>query len=310
MASRSPTTDVPNASDEKVLRAIGRFHYLTSTQLTWLLFSKNSHSYTSESLTRLTRANYLEKTIMPREGEYGRAKSVWSLLTKGRTYLEGLGISLLPRVSHRAERSHTYHKHLKSINDTGIACEALAREGHVFIDSAIHERVFHRTPERVDIILGDKKVLATPVIADGWVDFRYGVRDRTCCWIELDRATEHVPFWVKKILRIIEYFESGGYEERFGTDSMTVMVVVVPDPGVDAAHRRDQLIRWTEQVLEKRGYRDSDWPDVFRFAAVDPGMMNPVEFDPPACTPQEFFFGRHWLTPFSDVPRALLEGAG
>lgn len=306
MASRSPAQYAPNASDDKVLRAVGRYHYLTSEQLTRLLFSPKSGSYTSEILTRLTRERYLERTIMPREGEWGRAKSVWSLVGKGRIYLEGMEISLLPRVSHPAGRSYSHFKHLMAVNDTLISCELFARdEDEVELAGFVHERVLHRTLQRVDVILSGK-TLSTPVAADGWVDFRIG-GDQTCLWLEVDRATEHVHLWLKKIQAIVEYYDAGGYNERFGTDAITVMVVAIPDAGVDPIRRRNELKRWTEQTLThlretrkawKRTF--NGWDETFVFTAVNPAEV----------TPREFFLGRHWLTPFSDEPKALLEGVG
>ncbi len=153
MATRSPDHYAPGLSDEKVLRAIGRYFYLTAEQITRLLFSPNSHTYTSEILTRLTRERYLERTVMPRESEFGRGKSVWSLMGKGRSFLEGLGISLLPRVSHTAVRSHSHFRHLLAVNDALIACEVFARdEPGVDLAGFVHERTFHRTPERVELV--------------------------------------------------------------------------------------------------------------------------------------------------------------
>ncbi len=299
MRIQPPPTFVLNGSDEKVLKAVGRYFYLTAEQLTRLLFSPNSHTYTSEILTKLTRARYLERTVMPRETEFGRAKSVWSLMGKGRSHLEGLGIALLPRVSHKAVRSHSHFRHLLAVNDALIMCEVFARdEDGVELTGFVHERTFHRTPERVELVFSGK-TFTTPLAADGWV-YLEGCNGDAAFWAEIDRNTEHVAMWVHKIAAIVEYFEKGDYAERFGTERMTVMVVAVPDAGADPVHRRDELRRWTEQTLEKLGHARGDWPDVFRFSAVNPG----------AIAPRDFFYGRHWRAPFSDEPKALLEGAG
>lgn len=299
MASRSPTAYAPGLSDEKVLRAIGRYHYLKREQLTRLLFSPASETYTSEILTRLTRQHYLERTVLPRESEFGRGKSLWSLMGRGRSYLEGLGISLLPRVSHTAVRSYTHLKHLLAVNDTLIACEVFARdEPGVDLADFVHERVFHRTPERVDLLLAGKKLPNVPVAADGWVHLQNGDK-HAYFWLEADRSTEHGHLWLRKIAGIVEFYESGAYQERFDADQITVMVVAIPDAGIDPVRRRDELKRWTEQTLERLGRQDA-WTDIFKFSAVDPASV----------TPREFFYGQHWTTPFVEGPGWLLEGAG
>jgi hypothetical protein len=290
------TTYTLTETDEKVLRAIGRYHYATVEQLTRTLFSKSSRTYASEILARLTKHSYLYKNL---DGPRG----IWSLTGKGRSFLEGLGVSLLPRVRHNPIRTGRFWDHILSVNDALITCELYGRHTDgVELAGMLHERTFHRGPERVELILAGKRI-STPVAADGWVDLRIGGY-QSCLWLEVDRDTEHIHDWIAKISSIIEYYGSGRYEERFGTDSLTVLGIAVPKTGKSAQRRMQELLGWTESTLKELG--KAQWADVFRFTAVDPARVWVSPKDEEDLTPTDYFHSAHWLTPFDSRPRPLL----
>ena len=124
----------------------------------------------------------------------------------------------------------------------------------------------HRGAERIEIVLAGKR-FAAPVLADGWVNLHLG-NEQVCLWLEADRDTEHVTDWVNKVATIVAYYESGQYEERFGTDVLTVMVVAVPKTGKSAERNAAELLRWTEKILTDQGKQA--WAEVFRVTAVNP----------------------------------------
>jgi len=282
-------------TDEKVLRAVGRYHYLTVEQVTRLLFSKSSRTYAAEILARLTREKFLYKNL---DGVRG----IWSLAGKGRATLESLGVSLLPRVKHSQQRSGRFWDHILAVNDALITCELYGREtkGVELVD-LVHERTFHRGPERVELILAGKRI-STPVAADGWVDLRIGGY-QSCLWLEVDRDSEHIRDWIAKISAIVEYYGSGRYEERFGTDSLTVLCIAVPKTGKSPVRRMEELIHWTEQTLVN--LNKESWSDVFRFTAIDPANVWTIPKDPSDLRPEEYFHDALWIKPFDRQPRPL-----
>jgi hypothetical protein len=289
----------PNVSDEKVLRAVGRYHYLTADQFLRLLYSRGSRTFVSEILARLTKAGYLHRGFVAQTdpgSDVPVSRGIWSATAKGRAFLGELGVPLLPN-KHGDGRTPLYYDHIVPVNDALIACELFARhEAGVDLAQMVHEREIKRGPDRVELILSGKRV-STPVAADGWVDFRVNGYQH-CIWWEVDRDTEHVRGWLAKIAGILEYYASGRYEEKFGTDSLTVAVVSVPRTGRSAAKRMWDLMGWTEQQLEHAG--KTDWADVFRFTPINPAGVEPAEF----------FLGGRWIKPFDRTPASVLEGMG
>lgn len=282
--------------DEKVLRAVGRYHYLTVEQVTRAYpLSKSSRPFAAAILARLTREKIIYKNL---DGPRG----IWSLTGKGRTMLDELGVSLLPRVKHSQQRSGRFWDHILSVNDALITCELYARESRgVELAGMLHERNFHRGPERIELILAGKRI-STPVAADGWVDLRLGGY-QSCLWLEVDRDTEHVRDWMAKTAAIIEYHSSGRYQERFGTDTLMVLVIAVPKTGKSASRRMEELLHWTEQTLEHLG--KERWAEIFRFTAMDPANVWRDRKAPEDLTPAAWFHGAFWRKPFDHTPRPL-----
>jgi hypothetical protein len=284
--------------EEKILRAMGRYHYLTELQVRRLLFSRGSRTYVAEALAKLTERKVLH---MERDGSRG----IWSLTGTGRRILEELGMSLLPRVRHKRERTGRFWDHILSVNDAMITIELYTRENRgVELAGMLHERAFHRGPERVELILSGKRI-SNPVAADGWVDLRIGGY-QSCLWLEVDRDTEHIKEWIRKISSIIEYHSSGRYEERFGTDSLTVLVIAVPKTGKAAHRRMQELLTWTEDTLKHLG--KEAWGEVFRFTEVNPEFVwaKPTEGSG-GISPAQYFHSRYWLKPFDHLPLPLFD---
>jgi hypothetical protein len=289
------TTYQLSRPEEKVLRAVGRYHYVTVPQITRLLFAKTSRTFSSALLAKLTEVGYL---TMEKDGTRG----IWSLGTKGRHVLEDLGVPLLPRVRHKPQRTGRFWDHILSVNDALITCELYARTTpSIELAGMLHERAFHRGPARVELILSGKRI-SNPVAADGWVDLRVGGR-QDCLWLEVDRDTEHIQEWIRKISSIIEYYGSGRYEDRFGTDRLTVLVIAVPKTGKSAQRRMEELLGWTEELLRTLG--KTQWGEYFLFTAVDPGRVWATPKDPDDLTPAAYFQRASWFTPFDRTPHPL-----
>src|SRR2546425_11125154 len=87
--------------DDRLLQALGRFHYLTAKQVTNLYYKAGSFTTVQARLKRLADNGYLLPLALPTI----RAKSpfVYTLATKGREYLVELGFDL-PGVSFRPSK--------------------------------------------------------------------------------------------------------------------------------------------------------------------------------------------------------------
>jgi hypothetical protein len=105
---------------------------------------------------------------------------------------------------------------------------------------------------------------------------------------EMDRGTEERKQIQRKIRGYLRYVE-GPYQEAFQSESLTIAYVTT------AGQRRlTDLVHWTEGVL--RDVSAESQADLFRFAAFDPGEIEPAAvFDAPL-----------WLRPFNEQAVPLL----
>jgi hypothetical protein len=73
-------------AEDKLLRSVGHYPYLTAKQATTLLYSPGSLKYVMDKLSKLTTAGYLL-----RGGQRFGIKSIHVLSTKGARYVENMG---------------------------------------------------------------------------------------------------------------------------------------------------------------------------------------------------------------------------
>lgn len=284
---------IAGPADAPLVGALGRFFYLTAAQLTRLLYAPTSHSYTQARLKRLADAGYLQRIFLPRPTRTGSAPLVYTLARRGLGLLAEWGSPLDRRYrpAEVRETSYLYLAHTLALNDVLIALELLCRrDRRVGIAALQHEREFKLDPLRVRLPDG----MTTGVIPDAWVDLRLTAgrqRYQECYAIELDRGTTEQKAWRRKVAGLIAA-AAGPYQQRFGTPSLTVVVVATP-----GTRRRDELMRWTEAELRAAGREDA--APLFRIASL------PETTD----MPEELWLGAGWWTPFDDQPAALLEMA-
>lgn len=288
-----------------ILEAVARYRYLDAAQLAHLLFSPKSLSYVRNHCMEMFHAGYLARLYLPRTTPTGSSRAIYALDAKGYRHLlragsEGLSMRLGGRFrpSEEAEREMPFLEHLLESNNLLISAERLARRQDDVILAGIRtEKEMRRDPIRVEIAVpgkrqreGRERVEKVAVIPDAWVDLRYREAQQ-CIAFELDhRSTQAIDVIQRKIYGYLAAFE-GGYQEKFGTKSITVAFVVRGSPW----SRVERLRAWTEEALTFKGKRD--YADLFRFSS----------FDTLASDPAEVFFSPMWLGPFSTSGTPLLE---
>lgn len=104
--------------DEDILRAIYKYHYVTSQDITRLLFSKGSLTHVREILSALSggedhqERNYLYRFQLPNSSSGNREK-VYTLGATGRDLLASLGLSVdwyfRPHKTRNLSHSHILH---------------------------------------------------------------------------------------------------------------------------------------------------------------------------------------------------------
>lgn len=284
----SSTPFIAGPADLPILTALGRYYYLTASQVTRLLYARSSQTYAQARLKRLADHGYLQRIFLPRPSRTGSAPLVYTLARKGLSVLAAWGrdVDRRYRPVEVRETSYLYLAHTLALNDVLIALELLCRhDRRVQLAGLRHERDLKLRPVRVRLPDG----VTAGVIPDAWVDLRIMRRCRECYAVELDRGTTEQKAWRRKVAALMAY-ANGPYQEAFGTASLTIVVVATPGAG-----RRDQLIRWTEAELAAAGRAEQS--GLFRFTGV------PVA----ETSPEMIFMGAGWRRPFDRQSRPLLD---
>src|SRR5437764_111043 len=106
--SRSPIAIT--LADDAILRALLRYHYLTSVQLCRLLYSPRSLTYVRDRLRRLVDARVVQKSFIP--CITGHPPATFSLARRGLTYLAEAGLAVPKRARpYAAQESFLHAKH-------------------------------------------------------------------------------------------------------------------------------------------------------------------------------------------------------
>ena len=272
-------------AEDAILKALCRYHYLSASQVCRLLYKSGSLTYVQAKLKALSEAVYVQRLFLPRASRFGSAPSVYCLSSRGRAYLQQIGISIRGRrPSEESRHSYLFLSHTLEANSVLIGAELLTKEmENVQLAAVEHERSLRRHPVYVEVD-GDR----VGVIPDGWLDFRVNEHEQQCIALELDRGTEEQKAWRRKFAALLAY-SRGPYQERFGTASLTIAVATT-----SGDKRMWELLRWSEAQLQE----SVGEPDLFRFSSLSP-----------LADPREFFLGPYWYRPFDRSAHPLLEGA-
>jgi hypothetical protein len=284
-----------HAPGRRLLEAIGRYHYLTSRQVSRLLGWETFHQYSQLWLKKLTDAGYLTMANWIEKGpSAGGAERVWSLTTRGYTTLRDLGIQPGIRIHHSPGRAQIFMLHTQAIGDTLIAVDRYAQTTpNVHLVEFLHDQDLSRRAVKVQVPNAEKP---TYVNQDGFTVLQLGVPKAAIGW-EIDRATEKRDKWQAKVAALVA-FASGPYQEAFGFKSLRVAVYIRPhEVKITPDKRLTQLMTWTEESLTASNQRQ--WGEFFAFTVVDPAQVEPV------C----FLRGLHWVSPFVREYKPLIPEA-
>src|SRR5690348_16736787 len=85
-------------TDEDIIRALARYHYMTAAQASRLIYPKlaDQNRKMQRRLQALEQAEYVLRLRALPHPRYGQAPHVFTLAHRGRTYAAGLGMSVKP----------------------------------------------------------------------------------------------------------------------------------------------------------------------------------------------------------------------
>jgi hypothetical protein len=280
-------------SHDRILQALGRFHYLTVKQITRLLFTPGMTRDVQRWLSEFTLMRYVACEEGFSQGA-GRPPLIYWLDRAGRDYVSTLGIWVPDRYrrSERGQHKRLFYEHTLALNDALISLDLLGTlHAGLWVEEIIHEQRLKR--EKIRVVLPDgQQRSAEP---DAWVDLRVARAAQTPLRfplvIELDRGSEEQRQFREKIRTLLALID-GPYQAHFRTEYVTFAIIVAaPDR---PERRREQLRAWAEAELRDLGRMDDG--GLFFFTAT------------PAATaaPDAMWLGPSWHVPFEPSPQPLL----
>lgn len=240
----------------RIVRAVGRLHYLTNRQLLTLFeYSPKSATHVEELTHELTEQGYLLKLHRELYGR-GSPPQVYVLSQWGWNWLAEQGlVAGRYRESEKLEQSSNSGAlpHTLDVNDVLIAFERMhRRQDRVKLDGYFHER--------------DIRKLRLPAYPDAWIEVKLQEDAPTPAsdvyLLELDRDTEDEIKIRTKVSRLVNFIGSRSYSEAFGSDLFRAVLWVAPDE-----RRLDELGRLTQLELERQ--RLPHYDQIFRYATKE-----------------------------------------
>lgn len=289
-----------NTPQRKILETLFPLGLSVAEQITrGLSYSDASLPYVQRNIKPLKTDGYL--TVVNKHHPRG-LPDVLALTNRGHKFLKRAGFPVPPRftpiVWNAYEESVPHH--IIAANEFFIAAKNL--ENATVLD---HRNEFYFRTNPLVTTYKEEQIIKRP---DWWVRLKMP-SDTYAYGLEMELSELEQKRLRKKIRDYTRIMPA--YEERFGTNDLTVVFVIgskIHYPK-SAKRRDDELLEreevrrrkilrdylsWTEAELRELGL-ESD-RDMFLFTDR---RINTME-------PQELFYGRHFFMPFSDKPEPLI----
>jgi hypothetical protein len=224
--------------DTDMTIAVYEYRVLTTHQIERLLFASDSkHNRCRSRLQALFQHGYLyrvEQKVAPSEAT---KPLLYMLDEKGARLIQGL-LDLeegeLDWKPSDKKLGDLFLEHLIATQDVRIAVTLSARKHNtpvvVWLDEATLRS--NQMKEYVTLIGPNGEEDRGPLVPDGYFVVQFPDGRRAHHFLEIDRGTMTAEAsqwarrdWGKKILRYIEYHQSGAYQKRYGSKSMRVLTV-------------------------------------------------------------------------------------
>lgn len=283
--------------DDAIIHAVYTYRYLTSEQITRLFFSKGSGSHVRVIIKSLSDAEYLYRFHLPVRTK-GEIPYVYTLGSKGMKYLKRLETDGITRFrSTVSEVSYQHITHTLALNDMLIAASLLCTsEPGISLNDLRHEWYLKHTPLTVKVTntsSSGKKAEIITVVPDAFLDFRFRVNGKyrgSPIWLELDRGTEGVKQFKRKIRGLLTAVLSPQYEELFNTKAVTIAFATTAE-GNRLTHMRE----WVKQELTELDKLAES--SLFLFTKLPHGELDP----------RTLYLAPTWYLPDDTTPLPLLD---
>jgi hypothetical protein len=198
--------------DRHLIGLVSRFRLLSRDQV-MALAPFRSLTRANTRLASLVRAGLLSRKVLPVYPGNGSAQALYYLGTQSGNVLDGLAHAPRNQVRQIARWDLRQIEHVLAANQVLVdflnATQAVA--------PAVPTS-FRSDPELRQIFAD------SALVPDGWFAWTEAGR-RFNCFVEVDLHHEGLREWRSKVLRYLEYAESGLHQERFGFNAFRVCVV-------------------------------------------------------------------------------------
>lgn len=229
--------------DMDIIEAVHLYRILRQDQLQTLFFS--SKNACQRALARLYDHAFLERKFLP--VLYGRSPTLYVLDKRGADLLRSeRGYEDLVWYSTNKDLKTDFIEHTAALNDFRLSIVVSARRAGLELITWASESQLKADYDRVRVAHLRQ---AVSVIPDGYFVLNT-LHGKAHFFVEIDRGTETLQRFKQKVRAYVAYHESGGYEQRYGTQSLRILTVVT------GAGRLSNLHLATAQVTEEtRGKR-------------------------------------------------------
>ncbi len=232
--------------DVDILEAVHQYRVLRQDQIQTLFFGTKAAA--QRVLVRLYDHGFLERKFLP--VLYGRSPTLYVLDKRGADVLRSeRGYEDLIWYSSNKDLKTDFIEHTTAINDFRLSVVVSARKQGLELITWASESQLKSDYDRVRIGNGKRPVSLIP-------DSYFAVSTpagKAHFFVEIDRGTETLDRFRQKVRAYVAYYESGGYEKRYGTRSIRILTVATGEG------RLANLRAATAQVTGETGGRRRFW---------------------------------------------------
>ncbi|MCZ7545110.1 MAG: replication-relaxation family protein [Anaerolineae bacterium] len=209
--------------DKQVIEAVYQYRVLRQDQVQKLFFG--SKSTAQSRLARLYDHGFLERQFLLVRGGIMNSPIVYLLDRKGAELLRAeCGYEDVRWHGRGKTLSSDFMDHALAINDFRIAVELASRRLGYQVVTWLGETELKADYDRVSLRSATGRQRMVSLIPDSYfvVDTPHG---KAHFFLEVDRGTMPLKRFRTKVQAYLAYYRSGGYERRYGTRSLRILVV-------------------------------------------------------------------------------------
>jgi len=279
---------------EKIIRALAAFDYLTTAQITRLLYSPASLTHVREQMKLLVAEGY----VLTLGGRNVHLPLIYTLSGTGRHYASMLGAAKGKRFRPSEEQAKGHNpyflRHTIAVTDVLIATRLLSESvPAIHLSRMYTERELRR---RIYVTLSGKPVCLEPDasllfrITEAWHDPPETWEDFFHVEVYRNLPPQEWRF-KQKIHGYVATVDTGRHAALFHTPALSIAVMSVSETEQMAV----ALKRWTEEALQDSGR--SEEGERFFFRSI---------IDTATVSPEELFLSPGWEQAFGTAKTPLL----